>query len=440
MNGPALFGAAVLALTALAGPDPASAQSTTTTINYVVRPGDTLSGLADRYLVRPGAYHEVARLNRVHEPRRLPVGRILRLPVPLLRSEPAQARIATVRGPVSVQRDGAGSAGAAAVGQTLVEGDLISTGANAFIRLALPDGGFVSLPSRSRVRVRRLRTILLNGATDQVFQLESGRVESDASPVREPGGFSIATPISISAVRGTGFRNSYDPEAQRGGTEVIEGVVAVESGSSEIMAREAQGVTAGPGGLALAALLPAPDLMDPDAVQTGEAVALRFVPAPGAVRHRARLATDAGMVDAFAEAESPEGEAGITFTDLEDGLYFVRVSAVSAEGLEGLAKVYTLLRARSGLGNLAATTSGAGRDRQYLFRWEPAGDGPAEFRFQLRKDAEPPVVDEAGLTEPRLTLTGLPPGEYQWRVRITRRRFDRLIESWSEPQALRIGR
>lgn len=437
MNGPALFGSTILALIALASPIPASAQ--TTTINYVVRPGDTLSGLADRYLVRPGAYHEVARLNRVREPRRLPVGHILRLPVPLLRSEPAQARIATVRGPVSVQRGG-GSAGTAAVGQTLVEGDLISTGANAFIRLALPDGGFVSLPSRSRVRVRRLRTILLNGATDQVFQLESGRVESDASPVREPGGFSIATPISISAVRGTGFRNSYDPEAQRGGTEVIEGVVAVESGSSEIMARDAEGVTAGPAGLALAALLPAPDLVDPDAVQTGEAVALRFVPAPGAVRHRARLATDAGMVDAFAEAESPDGEAGITFTDLEDGLYFVRVSAVSAEGLEGLAKVYTLLRARSGLGNLAATTSGAGRDRQYLFRWEPEGDGPAEFRFQLRKDAGPAVVDEAGLSEPRLTLTGLPPGDYQWRVRITRRRFDRLIESWSEPQALRIGR
>lgn len=439
MNGPALFGSAVLALTALAGPDPASAQSTTTTINYVVRPGDTLSELADRYLVRPGAYHEVARLNRVREARRLPVGRVLRVPVPLLRSEPAQARIATVRGPVSIHR-GSGVAGAASVGQTLIEGDVISTGANAFIRLALPDGGFVSLPSRSRVRVRRLRTILLNGATDQLFQLESGRVESDASPVREPGGFAIATPISISAVRGTGFRNSYDPEAERGGTEVIEGVVAVESGSSEIMAREAQGVTAGPGGLALAPLLPAPDLVDPDAVQTREAVTLRFAPAPGAVRHRARIATDAGLVDAFAEADSASGEAQVTFTGLDDGLYFVRVSAISAEGLEGMAKVYTLLRARSGLGNLSATPSGAGRDRQYLFRWEPAGDGPAEFRFQLRKDAEPAVVDEAGLSEPRLTLTGLPPGEYQWRVRITRRRFDRLIESWSDPQALRIGR
>lgn len=437
MNGPALLGSAVLALGAMMSAGFASAQIPTT--NYVVRRGDTLSGLADRYLVRPGAYRDVARLNGVREARRLPVGRVLRLPVPLLRSEPAQARVAAVRGPVSIQRV-AGIDAAATVGQTLAEGDVISTGANAFIRLVLPDGGYVSLPSRSRVRVRRLRTILLNGATDQLFQLESGRLESDASPVREPGGFSIATPISISAVRGTSFRNSYDPETQRGGTEVIEGAVAVASGSSERVAREGQGVTAGASGLALAALLPAPDLTDPDAVQTGEVIALRFTPAPGAVRYRARLATDAGMVDAFAENESAASEAQVTFAGLEDGLYFVRVSAVSAEGLEGLAKVYTLLRARSGLNNLSANASGAGRNRQYLFRWEPAGDGPAEFRFQLRKDGEAPVADEAGLSEPRLTLTGLPPGEYQWRVRITRRQFGRLIETWSDPQALRIGR
>lgn len=439
MNGAALFGSLVLVLGALAGAGPALARQAGT-IDYVVRPGDTLSGLADRYLVRPGAYREVARLNRVQEPRRLPVGRVLRLPVALLRSEPAQARIVTVRGPVSLERGG-GAAEPATVGQAVGEGAVISTGANAFIRLALPDGGHVSLPSRSRVRVRRLRTILLNGATDQLFQLESGRVESEASPAREPGGFVIATPISVSAVRGTSFRNSYDPDAERGGTEVIEGVVAVAAGSSELVAREAQGVTAGATGLALATLLPAPDLLDPDAVQTGDVIALEFAPTPGAVLYRARMATDAGMVDAFSESDSAPGQARITFTGVEDGLYFVRVSAVSADGLEGLAKVYTLLRARSGLANLSAAASGTGRDRQYLFRWEPQGDGPAEFRFQLRKNGEDiPVVDEAGLSAPRLTLTGLPAGEYQWGVRITRRQYGRLIETWSDPQALRIGR
>ena len=127
--------------------------------------------------------------------------------------------------------------------------------------------------------------------------------------------------------------------------------------------------------------------------------------------------------------------------EVPDGLHFVRVSAVSEDGLEGLAKVYTLIRARSAPGGLAAEISGTGKNRQYLFRWEAEGEGPAESRFELRLDgSDAALVDEAGLAEPRLTLTSLPPGEYQWRVRITRRKFGRLIETWSDPQALRIGR
>lgn len=434
----------ILAVMGLTWPISARAQGMARTgaeaIDYVVRPGDTLSGLANRYLVRPAAWREVSRVNRIADPDKLLIGRVLRLPLALLRAEPAQARIATVRGPVSLHRN-SGRVVAAAIGDTVAEGAVLSTGANGFVRLTLPDGGHVSLPSRSRVRIDRLRTILLNGATDQLFQLENGRVESEAAPVRRPGGFSIATPISVSAVRGTSFRNSWNPDAARGGTEVIEGVVAVGAGTSELVIGEAEGVSASSAGLTSAALLPAPELLDPDVVQTGDVVTLRLAPAPGAAFFRARLAADAGMVEAFAEGESLPGQAEVVLPEAPDGLHFVRVSAVSEDGLEGLAKVYTLIRVRSGADGLAAESSGTGRNRQYLFRWEAEGEGPAEFRFELRLDgADTPLVDETGLAEPRLTLTGLPPGEYQWRVRITRRKFGRLIETWSDSQALRIGR
>lgn len=428
----------LLTLGALLAAPPASAQ--TRTVSYTVRQGDTLSELAQLYLVQPDAYQTVARLNRISNPRRLPVGRVLRFPVPLLRTSPAEARVVSTRGPAAAQRVSGGPE-ALTVGTRLGEGAVISTGANAFVRLALPDGGHVALPSQSRVRIARLRTILLTGATDQMFRLESGRIESEVTPVREPGGFSIATPIAVSAVRGTSFRSAYEPDLSRGGTEVIEGSVAVAGASAELIAAAGQGVAVRPDGLALADLLPAPELLDPDAVQTSEAVALRIAPAPGAVRHRVRLATDAGMVDAFAESEGDAAGGLVTVPDIPDGLFFARVSAVSADGLEGQARVYTLVRLRSGLANLAATPSGSGRDRQYLFRWGPEGEGPAEFRFQLNIEGEEaPVLDEAGLAQPRLTLTGLRPGEYSWRVRITRRQFGRVIETWSDPQALRIGR
>ena len=45
-----------------------------------------------------------------------------------------------------------------------------------------------------------------------------------------------------------------------------------------------------------------------------------------------------------------------------------------------------------------------------------------------------------GLTDEAFTLSDLPPGVYSWRVQGARHRFGRLLEAWSEPQQLRIGR
>lgn len=409
------------------------------TIDYVVKPGDTLFGLAERYLVNPIDYRVVARMNRVTDPRRLGVGRSLKIPLPLLRTEPSAARIANFRGAVAVETGGAPVP--AQVDRVLREGDVISTGANAFARLALADGSHVSLPSRSRVRIARLRTILLTGAVDHAFRLEAGRVEADVAPVRAPGGFSISTPIAVSAVRGTEFRNAYDPEAGRGSAEVIEGAVTVQAGAETLVAAAAQGVAVGGEGLQLTALLLAPVLRRPDAVQTDKEVAFDIEPMPGAARYRARLATDAGMVDAFAEAESALGEAKLVFTDVAEGAYFVRLSGVLPEGVEGLASVYSFIRARNGVGDLAAAAR-SGPDRPYLFRWETQGPGTAAFRFQLRRveALDAPLVDQADLSRPEITVTGLPAGVYVWRVRSTRHAFGRVLETWSEPQQLRVGR
>lgn len=437
---PALAAALALALAAA----PAMAQDAAPSdavIAYEVQPGDTLWTLAQRYFTAPGDHAAVARLNRVRDPRRLRPGQALRIPVRLLRTAPAEARLANFRGAVTVGAGGASQP--ARAGQVIGEGAVIATGANAFARLALSDGGHVSLPSQSRVRVARLRTVLLTGATDHDFVLEAGRVESEAAPVRTPGGFVIRTPISVSAVRGTTFRNAFDADGGRGATEVLSGAVEVESGEARLTAGPAQAVVAGADGLALAPMLAAPELLRPDAVQTGAQVRFAVAPAPGAARYRARLATDAGMVDAFAETESAPGDAELAFDGLADGAYFVRLSAVSADGVEGLASVYSVLRARNGVGGLAASASGQGADRAYLFRWRPEGDGPAEYRFQIRPAedaAAPPLVDRAGLSEASVSLTGLPPGVYEWRVRITRRLAGRVIETWSEPQQLRLGR
>lgn len=427
------------------GPATSSAASPAAveTLDYVVRPGDTLIDLAAAYMNRPLDYRRVQRENRVADPRRLSIGRTLIFPVELLRADPDEARIAGFRGAATLNQDGRSAAPAA--GQTVREGAVLSTGANAFVRLALSDGSHVVVPSNSRVRVSRLRRYAINGAVDHAMTVEAGRAESRVTPRSRPGGFAIRTPVSVSAVRGTDFRVSFDDAAERSTTEVLEGVVAIASGDAEAVARVDQGVSAAAGAVRLLPLLPAPALTRPDAPQSKAQVAFDIQPLPGAQRYRGRVAQDAGMIEAFAEADSAPG-GPLVFGEMEEGAYFLRLTALSPEGLEGKAVTYSFIRARNGVGGLAAAMDQRDHRRLYRFRWESEGVGDATFRFQLWREAEdgepdgPMVIDQPGLTDEAFTLSDLPPGVYSWRVQGARHRFGRLLEAWSEPQQLRIGR
>ncbi|HYC75884.1 MAG TPA: FecR domain-containing protein [Brevundimonas sp.] len=431
-----------LASAALSWPGMVTAQARPeTVVDYTMRPGDTLSKLGETWFRRPGDYLRVQRFNRVVRDRRIPVGRVIRIPVDVLRTEPAEGRVANFRGMVTV--GWRGPPATPAVGDPVGEGAVIVTGPNAFVRIGLPDGGFVSLPSNSRVRVERLRTVLLTGATDQSFRIEAGRTETRAAPVRPGGGFEVITPVSVAAVRGTEFRSAWFPDTASAATSVVEGAVAVGSGVGEAIAEAGEGIAVARGTVRVLPLLPPAELADGDLTQIRETVAFDPADVAGAAHSRARLAADAGMIDVFAEQDSgPDGV--VRFEAVPDGDYFVRVLPVSPEGLEGTAATYAFLRARVGVGGLATSSTGRGRDRAFLFRWEAEGAGPAEYRFQFRAGDEgeerPPLFDLAGLSEPRISLTGLAPGVYEWRVRITRHIAGRRVDVWSEPQQLRIGR
>lgn len=438
-------------LAALLSTSPAFAQSRADaapaeTIDYRVQRGDTLFDLAVAYLNRPADYRQVQRRNRVAEPRRMATGRNLAFPVSLLRADPDQARIAGFRGAVTLAQGP--STGAPTQGQTVSEGAVLTTGANAFVRLALSDGSHVVVPSNSRVRLTRLRRYAINGAVDHAMTVEAGRAESRVTPRLRPGGFVVRTPVSVSAVRGTEFRVSFNDADDRSATEVIEGRVEVESGDGtiEAIAVAAEGVAANETGAILVPLLPAPALARPGDVQSGREAGFGIDALSGADRYRGRLATDAGMIDAFAETDSAPGDARLTFADLADGAYFLRLSALSPEGIEGRSTTYSFIRARNEIGRLTSSSSAQDGRRFYRFRWVAEGEGEASFRLQLSRegaDGAPegsPLIDHPGLTDQAFTLTDLPPGVYTWRVQGSRHRFGRLLQVWSEPQQLRIGR
>lgn len=412
------------------------------TARYIVRRGDTLYDLARNYLLRIEDYRVVQRRNHVANPRRLAVGARLDVPLGLLRTEPVQARLGAYKGAVTVSA--AGGPLPLASGAALGEDSLISTGANAFARLDLPDGSRVTLPSQSRVRIVRLRRTLMTNAVDREFLVEAGRSESTVTPLRNPQDrYIVRTPMSVSAVRGTEFRVWYAPDEGRASTEVVHGTVAVQANGDRRAATLVSaefGVTATKEALSSPiSLPPAPTLLDSGKVQDDPRIAFDLAPSDRARAYRAQLALDAGFLDVFAETTSDTPH--LAFDEVADGVYFVRATVVDTGGLEGVPATYAFERALNTLDLRAVATSHEGRARRYLFRWDVDGEGTRTFRFELRRAGDgPPVLDETGLAERQITVTDLPPGDYTWRIMSRTFHRGRHVDKWSPAQTFQIGR
>ncbi|HEY0597831.1 FecR domain-containing protein, partial [Sphingopyxis sp.] len=385
-------------------------------VKYRVRRGDTLFTLGERYFNRPDDYRRVQRLNRVTNPRRLPVGKVLRIPRNILRTEAVEGSVAAFRG--NVVLSGRGSGRPAAPGARVREGMAVETGPKAFVTIELPDASRFSLPSNSRVGIVRLRRTLLTGEVDRRFRLEKGRSDWDVTPsASDP--FSVETPVATTAVRGTGFRVTYAEELSAMTVGVLEGRVAVSGiGSSREAAIAAgSGAALRPGGeIVTAALIPAPELERPGAAQKGEQLAFTARAIPGATGYGFELATDAGFIDRIAETRGPAPEA--RFDGLAGGTYFVRTTAFDANGVEGLANVYGFDRQLNTLDADAPQIGGTNGRKDYLFRWRSTGGGTAEYRFVLSRDEAglDRIIDEPGLSTTNIAVSDLPRGTWYWRV------------------------
>lgn len=434
-----VFAAFFLALTALILPRPAHADAGDR-LDYVVQRGDTLVNLARRYFISPRAVDEVRKINRVRNPRRLPVASRLTIPHRLLRTEPVELRVLGFSGPASLRL--AGRTLPALRDMAVGEGAELLTGANGFLTLQGSDGSRISLPSNSRVKVLRSRRFLINAAGDIEIEVLGGRADISAAPQQPQGRFRLRTPVSVSAVRGTVFRVAYEADGAMSGTEVLEGHVAVATPVRGIEVPGGFGAAADRnGGIAREALLAPPQPIDPARVQTAVDLTFALRPLEGARSYRLQLGKDAGFVDIVGEAQVPEPEA--TLPGVANGNYFVRATAIAASGLEGMPDVWTFRRQRVGM------TANAGPSRLkdgYRFNWRAEGEGTSLFRFQLYPDGEHPdgqlgaaLVDEAGLTEAGITLTALKRGAYQWRVGVIQTTAEGSAEVWTPLQKFTVS-
>jgi hypothetical protein len=414
-------------LIALAGASPALPPPQPPVV-YKVKAGDTLIGLARRWFVRADSWPAVQRLNRVTDPYRMPTGHTLSIPRDLLKSEPVGARVIAFRGAATV------SGLAPVLGTPVREGMAIATGDGASITIECDDGSRFSLPSQTRIGISRLRRILLTGDLDRVFATVQGRGEWRVSPAPTPGSrFMVTTPVSVSAVRGTGFRVGYESVASVG---VFDGNVGVsgDDPSQVTPVPKGKGVAVTGAGVGVPVdLLPPPELRRAGAVQSGPRVAFRVDPVPGARSYVFEVGSDAALIDRIAELRGSGGE--VAFDGIADGSYFVRASATDPSGIDGFARIWSFERLT--LGTKPPESVGRGM----RFRWSGGEASQHDYRFTLYADeaATRAVIDRSGIAEPAFIVTDLKPGTYWWRVTLTKFSGGQAIVATGDLQSFTIA-
>lgn len=428
------FSAFVIASLALAMPVPLCAKAEDM-VSYSVQRGDTLYRLAARFMTDRRAAGEVAKINRVRDVRRIPIGSHLLIPRRVLKAEPVELRILSFSGAASLVI--AQRSVPAGKGLVVAEGAEVKTGRNGFVALQGSDGSRISLPSNAWVRIIRSRRYLINAAGDIEIEVLDGRAEIQAAPQKPGERFRMRTPVSVSAVRGTEFRVAVDSAGTMSCTEVLGGHVAV---TSPVRALEVAGgfgaAVDKSGGIFSEALLAPPQVIDPAKVQTDPDLAFALLPVGGVRAYRLQIGKDAAFVDVVGEVESAAPLAALP--GLPNGNYFLRATAIASSGLEGMPDVRTFRRQRVGM----SAEAGPSRLRDgFRFNWRSEGEGTSLYRFQLFAEgrADQALVDEAGLDETGLTLTRLDRGVYQWRVGVIQTTPDGSAEVWTPLQKFTVS-
>ena len=242
-------------------------------------------------------------------------------------SVPVEARIQSFRGKVRIE-----GAYLMKVGAKVGEGTRILTGPNSSVSLRLPDASIVTLPSMSTIRIIRLRRI--GNVYDRRFVLEAGRSEYQVTPNHKDGSrFDVQTPVSVAAVRGTIFRVSL-PADGGANAEVLRGNVAVAGHTDGIdlpqgFGAHADRISAG----TPVRLLSAPRIQSVQDTELGPETVL-IIPVPGAHSYHVQLAKDKAFTALLDENSGPRPRLAIKPTAV--GLYYLRVTALDADGLEGM--------------------------------------------------------------------------------------------------------
>lgn len=407
---------------------------------HTVVAGDTLIALAQQHLARAPDWRVLARVNQVGNPRRIPIGQRLCLPLHLLKPTPQPGVVLDVTGEVTRHPPGVGLASSSRVeaGDLVPPGTRLQTGAKGYVSVQLPDGSVLRIQADTDARLTQSQRYETTGAFSSMWEVLRGRVESLVAPAKDGQPRQrIQTPQATLGVRGTTFRVATDGTRTLG--ETLSGSVAVQSGRQQTLLQAGHGTVVDRSGAAPQPAMPlpaAPDISQLPALH--ERVVLRFtLPAtPEARAWRVQVAQDAQFhrVKGEVMSDSPL----LRMTDLPDGDYFLRARVANAQGLESADAIQPFrLNARPEAPiPLGPPHQGKIRGRTAQLSWAEHPDA-VHYRLQLARDEGfVQLVQDLPRLQATQTTVDLPPGDYHWRVASTAVGPDH--GPWGDTQTLRM--
>jgi hypothetical protein len=384
---------------------------------YTVKPGDTLISIAERYFIRADQWPRVRQANGIDNPLRMLPGTVLRIPVALLRQAPGQAELQAISGVVR-WRSRTGAWQDASEGLRLIAGSSVETQEDSSALLVLADGSRIVMAPASVITLDTLSQYAGGLMADSRLRLQRGQTDIIANPEQRGNqNLKILTPSAQTVVRGTHFRLGADAAVTR--VETIGGLVSVDGAGKSVSVAPGRGTVAkvGQPPLKPVALLEAADVSGLPG--RFERLPLRFsMPIlAGAKAWQGQIAPDKSFERILLD-KSAQGEA-MTFADLPNGDYVLRLRAVDANGLRGLDALHPFtVFARPFPPGLNAPGDGATiRVARPRFAWGNVLD-VARYRVQvsLTPDFSRPLHDEMLDREAWQVPEELTAGKLQWRV------------------------
>lgn len=433
------WAAAWLCTASLAMGSDVSLAGTTTCHTHTAVAGDTLIGLSQHYLAQPMQWQLLARANRVPDPRRIPIGTRLCIPVDQMKSTPKSGVVLEVVGEATAKSGDkttqAGAGRAVQKGDPVPPGMSLRTSPNGYVTVQLADGSILKIQANTEAKLESSQHYEEAGFYASVWSVLRGRVESLVTHLT--GGqprYQIKTPQAVLGVRGTEFRVATDGRRTLG--ETLTGTVAVSSGQQTALINAGQGTIADAQNK-VAPPLPLPSAPPLDGLpKLFERPLLRIdLPSvPGASSYRLQIAEDADF--RRVRAELTDTQTHFRISDLPDGRYHLRMRVANAQGLEGRDAVATFqLKARpeppipTAPGHQAKL-----RAREATLNWTSHPQA-TRYRVQIARDAlfTQLVAEQTDLRDTHWQ-TPLPAGDYFWRLATTGAGPD--LGPWGDAQML----